>query len=72
MRQHAARTTGRWLAIPCKVKGRDIIALAGGLVALVALIALWRARPSDEFWLLGTLVWAGITYPAFFWYVTRN
>jgi len=72
VRQHAARTTSRWLAIPCKVKGRDIIALAGGLVALVALIALWRARPGDELWLLGTLVWAGITYPAFFWYVARD
>jgi hypothetical protein len=54
------------------VKGRDIIAIAGGIVALVALILLWRARPGDELWLLGSLVWAGITYPAFFWYVTRN
>jgi hypothetical protein len=54
------------------VKGKDVIAITGGIVALIALTLLWRARPSDVFWLIGSLLWAGVTYPAFFWYVTRN
>jgi len=54
------------------VKGNDVIAIAGGIVALVALVLLWRARPSNELWLVGSLAWGGITYSAFFWYVTRN
>jgi hypothetical protein len=72
VRQLAATTTRRSADISQEVRGNDFIAAAGGIVALIALILLWRARPSNELWLIGSLLWAGVTYPAFFWYVTQD
>lgn len=49
----------------------DFAAVVVGVVLFCALAALWYARPSAGLWLLGTVVWGAIAYPAFMYYVTR-
>jgi len=49
----------------------DFAAVIVGVVLFCALAALWSVRPGAGIWLLGTVVWAGVAYPAFMYYVTR-
>ena len=54
------------------MRGIDLFAVVIG-IALFGLIGLlWYVRPSAGMWLLGSLAWAGVTYPAFMWYITRR
>lgn len=51
---------------------RGLAAILAGVVLFIAVALLWYVRPSPVLWLLGSLFRAGVTYPLFFWYVTRE
>jgi hypothetical protein len=51
---------------------RDVAAILVGAVLFVLVALLWYVRPSPALWLVGSLLWAGVAYPLFFWYITRE
>ena len=54
------------------MRGMDWLAVIIGVLLFALDGLLWYVRPSDAMWLLGSVAWGCITYPAFMWYVTRR
>jgi len=50
----------------------DWLAITSGLALLFLVGLLWYVKPGPALWLLGSVAWACVIYPAFFWYVTRE
>jgi len=49
----------------------DRLAIIVGILLFGLVGLLWYARSSPGLWLLGSVVWACVSYAAFMWYVTR-
>jgi hypothetical protein len=53
------------------MKPLDLLATVVGILLFGLVALLWYARPGPGLWLLGSVAWAAVTYPAFMYYVTR-
>jgi hypothetical protein len=54
------------------MRGLDLLAILLGILLFGLIGSLWYLRPGSVLWLLGSLAWACVSYPAFMWYVTRS
>lgn len=54
------------------MRGIDWLAITCGLVLLFLVGLLWYVKPTPVLWLLGSVAWACVTFPAFMWYITQR